>query len=259
MNPPSGYLLDLDGTLYTDAGPIPGGPEAISALRQRGIPFRAVTNTTTRSRAGLVERLSRFGYDISAEEIITPILAAKALCRVRGYGRVVVYVPLAAREDLGGLEVREGGTRGGTPDAIIVGDFGESWNFDLMQEAFTHLLGGAGLIALSRDRYYLKQSALTLDAGPFVAALEFASGQTAAVVGKPSPEFYQAALLSLGREAPAVAMVGDDLWSDVEGAQKAGLQGWLVRTGKFREEKLRESGVKPDRILTSVAEVGERQ
>jgi ribonucleotide monophosphatase NagD (HAD superfamily) len=50
-------------------------------------------------------------------------------------------------------------------------------------------------------------------------------------------------------------MVGDDLWSDVQGAQRAGLQGWLVRTGKFREDVLLGSGITPDRILSSVTEL----
>lgn len=254
-NSPRGFLLDLDGTLYTDAGAVAGGPEAIAALRQAGLPFRAVTNTTTRSRAGLVQRLGDFGYDIVGEEIVTPILAARALCLMRGHHRVVAYLPAAARQDLSGLEVREGGAGGDTPDAVIVGDLGESWKFSLLQEAFTHLLGGAVLIALSRDRYFLKQNVLTLDAGPFVAALEYASAQRATVVGKPSRDFYSAALSSLGLQPGQVAMVGDDLWSDIEGAQQAGLQGWLVRTGKFREEKLAESGVVPNRILESVRDV----
>jgi ribonucleotide monophosphatase NagD (HAD superfamily) len=98
---------------------------------------------------------------------------------------------------------------------------------------------------------------LVLDAGPFVAALEYAAGKRATVAGKPSPTFYAAAVRSLGfegREAE-VAMIGDDLWSDVQGAQRAGLQGWAVRTGKFRGEALRESGVAPDRILASIADL----
>lgn len=253
---PRGFLLDLDGTLYTDSGPIPGGPETIAALRREGIPFRAVTNTTTRSRAGLVRRLGDMGYDIAVGEIVTPILTARSLCRARGHNRVVAYLPAAAREDLDGLELREAGSGAGPSDAVIVGDLGDRWSFALLQEAFTHLLGGAALIALSRDRYFLKQGSLTLDAGPFVAALEYASGQNATVVGKPSPQFYRAALASLGLNAEDVAMVGDDLWSDIEGAQQSGLAGWLVKTGKFREEKLRESGLKPDRVVDSVAAIG---
>ena len=51
------------------------------------------------------------------------------------------------------------------------------------------------------------------------------------------------------------AMIGDDLWGDVRGAQEAGLQGWLVRTGKFRQDDLETSGVKPDRVLDSIADI----
>jgi HAD superfamily hydrolase (TIGR01549 family) len=117
-------------------------------------------------------------------------------------------------------------------------------------------MAGADVVALTRDKYWLKDAKLALDAGPFVAALEFATGRSARVAGKPSPTFYAAAVdsLRLG-PAPAVAMVGDDLWSDVEGAQRAGLQGWLVRTGKYRQDVLERSGITPDRILESIAEL----
>jgi ribonucleotide monophosphatase NagD (HAD superfamily) len=118
-------------------------------------------------------------------------------------------------------------------------------------------MAGAGFIALTRDKYWLKDDRLALDAGPFVAALEFATGRSAIVAGKPSPSFYRTALESLGLSASAsVAMVGDDLWSDVQGAQLAGLQGWLVRTGKHREDILERGGITPDRILASIAELG---
>jgi ribonucleotide monophosphatase NagD (HAD superfamily) len=115
-------------------------------------------------------------------------------------------------------------------------------------------MNGSAFIAFSRDRYWLRDGRLALDAGPFVAGLEFASGKSARVAGKPSPDFFQAALRSLGPIRPeSVAMVGDDLWSDVQGAQHAGLQGWLVRTGKYRPAGVAESGIRPDRVLESVA------
>jgi ribonucleotide monophosphatase NagD (HAD superfamily) len=130
-----------------------------------------------------------------------------------------------------------------------------------LQEAFGFLLDGAELVALSRDRYWLKGNRLVLDAGPFVAALEYASSRTAKVTGKPTKQFYDAAVKSLGlppETSPGdIAMIGDDVWSDVRGAQEAGYQGWLVRTGKFRGEQLSESGVVPDRVLASVAEMVE--
>jgi HAD superfamily hydrolase (TIGR01458 family) len=205
----------------------------------------------------LVERLRGYGFDVSAEELFTATLAGGVLARTAGYRSIAPFILEPALEDLEGMDL-VGGTsgRGGThaPDAVIVGDLGDRWTYSLMQEAFEYLTGGAELLALSRDRYWLEGKRLVLDAGPFVAGLEFATGKSARVAGKPSPAFYAAALGSLGLAPTAsAAMIGDDLWSDVEGAQRAGLQGWLVRTGKYRESALRESGIQPDRILDSIA------
>jgi len=257
---PQAYLLDLDGTLYSGEGAIPGAPEALARLRQQEIPHRLVTNTTSRSRAMLVQRLRAYGFDVSAEEVFTATLAGADVVKDAGYRCVAPFVPEPALSDMQDLELC-GGTSGRaasrTPEAVLVGDLGERWTYALLQEAFDYLMSGAALIALSRDRYWLHGGRLALDAGPFVAGLEFAAGKSAVVAGKPSPAFYAAALRSLGHDAPAsAAMVGDDLWSDVQGAQRAGLQGWLVRTGKYRESVLRESGIKPDRILDSVAALG---
>jgi ribonucleotide monophosphatase NagD (HAD superfamily) len=141
-----------------------------------------------------------------------------------------------------------------------VGDLGGQWTYALMQEAFGYLLDGAILVALSRDRYWRRGDDLALDAGPFVAGLEYATSREALLVGKPSLEFFRAAVASLGPGAPAgesLAMIGDDLWSDIRGAQLAGYQGWLVRTGKFREDALRDSGITPDRIFDSIADLRE--
>jgi phospholysine phosphohistidine inorganic pyrophosphate phosphatase len=251
------YLLDLDGTLYADGAPIAGGPGALARLRKQGVPFRLVTNTTGRSRSMLVQRLEGYGFAVAAGEIFTATLAGAELAQASGYTCIAPFTPEAAFEDLAILEL-VGGTSGRAvhrvPDAILVGDLGDQWSFGLMQEAFEYLVNGADLIAFSRDRYWLKEGRLTLDAGAFVAGLEYAAGKAARVAGKPSPHFFRAAVRSLGPRPPSsVAMVGDDLWSDVEGAQRAGLEGWLVRTGKFRESVLRDSGIRPDRILESVA------
>ncbi len=263
LPPPSAYLLDLDGTLYAGEAAIPGAVEALESLRSRGLPFRLVTNTTSRSRRMLVERLAGYGIAVDADEIVTATLAGVGLIRAAGYTRVAPFVPAGALEDMAGLELRGGtSTRPpGAADAVVLGDLGERWTFALLQEAFDQLMSGAALVALSRDRYFRQGERLALDAGPFVAALEYAASTTAALAGKPSAAFFEAAVRSLGVPADRnVVMVGDDLWSDVEGAQRAGLQGWLVRTGKFREDVLRENalrtgGITPDRLLASIAEL----
>jgi HAD superfamily hydrolase (TIGR01458 family) len=205
----------------------------------------------------LVKRLEGYGFEIASQEIFTATIAGADLARGFGYSQVSPFIPEPALEDLQGLDLI-GGISGRpadrVPDAVLVGDLGDRWSYALMQEAFDYLMKGAAFIAFSRDRYWLRDGKLALDAGPFVAGLEFASGKSALVAGKPSPTFFQAALRSLGTLQPkSVAMVGDDLWSDVQGAQNAGLQGWLVRTGKFLPAGVTESGIRPDRILDSIA------
>ena len=205
----------------------------------------------------MVQRLGEYGFDVSPELVFTATLAAAEVAKAAGYLCLAPFVSAAALVDLGELELR-GGTSGTSldrlPDAVLVGDLGEQWNYALLQEAFEYVMEGAALIALSRDRYWLRAGKLALDAGPFVAGLEFAVGRNAIVAGKPSAAFYATALQSMGLDSPeSAAMVGDDLWADVQGAQQAGLEGWLVRTGKYRESALVQSGIEPDRILESVA------
>ena len=259
---PSAYLIDLDGTLYVGDEPVPGAAEAVGRLRKRGVPYRFVTNTTSRPRAALAERLRGFGITAVGEEIHTPLIAAAALLAELGCRVVAPFSPVASLGDLGAVTLR-GGVTGrrpdACPDAVLVGDLGERWTYGLMQEAFEYLLAGAALVALSRDRYFRTEGGLALDAGPFVAGLEYAVGREAALAGKPSAAFFRAAAASLGDGSDTrgrIVMVGDDLWSDIGGAQQAGLAAWLVRTGKYRADAVADSGIAPDRILDSVAEVG---
>jgi phospholysine phosphohistidine inorganic pyrophosphate phosphatase len=252
--PVRALLLDLDGTLYGEAGPVPGAAEALAALRRRGVPFRCVTNTTRRSRRLLADRLAAYGFDIRPEEIITAVMAAVAYLQERGVRRVAPYVAEATLEDLAEFDLASD-----RPETVLVGDLGEEWDFSTLNRAFHELMAGADLVALQRDRYWQKGDALALDAGPFVAALEYATGKTATVAGKPSASFFKAAVESLRSDGvtstDGVVMVGDDLWGDIEGAHGAGLEAWLVRTGKFRADVLAASAIAPQRVIGSVAEL----
>jgi HAD superfamily hydrolase (TIGR01458 family) len=127
----------------------------------------------------------------------------------------------------------------------------------LLNRAFRQVMEGATLVALQKNRYWLTADGLTLDAGPFVAALEYAAGCESVVLGKPSAPFFHSAARALGVPLDSIAVIGDDVEADVAGAQRAGLQGVLVRTGKYREDEVRRSGVQPDHILRSIAQVAE--
>ena len=258
MAPPLAYCFDLDGTLYRGDAAIPGAVAILGRLRATGVPFRCLSNTSSRPRSALLARLRGYGFEIREEELLTGTLAAGGLLRARGSRRVLPLVTAAAAADLAGFEL-VGGTSGTPPgpvDAVLVGDLGDAWSDALMQEAFHALMGGAAFLGVSRDRYWRRGEALVMDCGAYVAGLEYATGRAATIAGKPSPAFYAAALASLGDPAPRdVAMIGDDPWSDVAGAQAAGMQGWFVSSGKADASALEGSGVQPDRVLGSVAEI----
>ena len=242
-----GVVLDLDGTVYAGESAIPGAPAVVEALRSAGLGVRFATNTTRLSRGALVERLRRLGIDVVAEDLITAPVAAVAWLRARRVRTVALYVADAGRADFDAFRVDER-----APGAVVVGDLGAAWTFDLLNRAFRQLLEGAELLAIQRNRYWKTDDGLTLDAGPFVAALEHAAGRQAVTAGKPSAAFFEAAVQSLDLPASQVVMVGDDVVSDVEGALAAGLRGVLVRTGKFRPGDL-ERETAPDAVIDSIA------
>jgi ribonucleotide monophosphatase NagD (HAD superfamily) len=91
-----------------------------------------------------------------------------------------------------------------------------------------------------------------MDIGGFVAALEYCTGRPALVMGKPSADFFRVALGDIGASAHEVAMVGDDIDSDIGGAQRVGLFGILTRTGKFRQQYVEASSVRPDLVIDSI-------
>ncbi|WP_315918979.1 TIGR01458 family HAD-type hydrolase [Mesorhizobium sp. SP-1A] len=221
-------LLDLAGVIYDGDTLIPGSADAIGRLRAAGLAVRFVSNTTRSPRPALVKQLAGFGIAVADHELVTPAAAAIAWLRQAGRSPFLVVHP-NLRPDFEGMEFD------GKP-AVVVGDAGEAFDYAVLNAAFRQLMDGAELVALAVNRMFKDRDGLpSMDAGAFVAALEFASGVKATVIGKPAPAFFNAALEDMGCGPHEVAMVGDDAESDVAGALKAGLgAALLVRTGKYR-------------------------
>jgi HAD superfamily hydrolase (TIGR01458 family) len=243
-------LIDLDGVLYVEDEVLEGAREAVVALREAGLGLRFVTNTTARSAPQTLAKLERLGFDVAEEELVTPAALARQRCEQVGHRRVALIMNEDVKADFAGLE--EADER---PDAVIMGDLGEAFGFAILNHAFRMVMEGGELIALQKNRFWLTADGLSLDAGPFVAAIEYASGREALVVGKPSASFFELVLGGLGVGAGEAAMVGDDVESDVGGALAAGLRAVLVRTGKYREDFVAESGVEPTATVDSIADV----
>lgn len=252
MPAPQGLLLDLDGTVYAGRELIPGAAAAVAALRSAGFPFLFTTNTSRKSRTDVVASLADMGLAASEDEILTAPVAAAAWLQTQGIRRVHLLVSDSTHADFVGLELTEV-----EPEAVLVGDLGTGFTFERLNSAFQSLRSGARLVAIHRNRFWIPDAGPTLDAGPFVAALEYASGVTATLIGKPAPEFFAMAARRLDVSTGGLAVVGDDLETDVRGGRAAGLMTIQVRTGKYDAEatRLATSDHRPHHVVDSLADV----
>jgi len=241
-------LLDLDGVLYVGDDAIPGAVETVEQLRAAGFRLAGVTNTTTRSRRQIAEKLAAMGVPLAAQDIHTP--AALAVARITGR-RARLFVRDALREDFGQIE--EDATH---PETVVMGDIGgEGYPPETLREIFMHLMDGAELLALHKNRFWRKPDGLHLDLGAFVAAVEYAANVEAVVLGKPSRDFFLDICAALDTSPEAALMVGDDVESDIGGAQAAGLKTALVQTGKYREDFVKRSGIRADLVMPSITDL----
>jgi HAD superfamily hydrolase (TIGR01458 family) len=244
-------LLDVDGVLHVSGEALPGAREAIAELRRAGHRLRFVTNNTIRSRSAVAEELRAIGIELDDSELQTPAAAA---ARVLAGRRVLALVMVGLVSDLEGIELVGDGA-----EAVLLGgadeteETGRVFSYMNLARAFAELELGAELYCLHKNRWWQTSRGPLLDSGAFVAGLEYAAEVDATVLGKPSPAFFEAALEALDAEPELTWMVGDDLDSDIAGAQRYGLRTILVRTGKFRPDDLERSTIVPDAVVSSIA------
>lgn len=251
----SAILFDLDGVLYEGDEAIPGAADAVNWFVERDIPLLFLTNTTSKSRDALVTKLSDLGIRSSKENFLTPPVAAYQYLKNNNITNIALFVPEVTAEEFSDFKLvaSQNITTEESIEAVIIGDLGDQWTFNIMNTIFRLLIENpqAKLIALGMTRYWKTSEGLQLDVGPMIKAFEYATETEAIVTGKPAVEFFQAATTLLGYQ-DTIVMIGDDIRGDVEAAQHAGLKAIQVRTGKFTEADL-NTDITPDAILNSVA------
>jgi HAD superfamily hydrolase (TIGR01458 family) len=246
-------LLDVDGVFHVSHDPIAGGAQAVKRLREDGHRLRFVTNSTTQTRAALTEELRAMGIELDEEELQTTPRAAAATLTGR---RVLALTMHAIVGEFEGVELV-----GEDAEAVLIGGADETPETNLvfsymnLARAFHELEAGADLYCLHKNRWWQTKNGPALDAGAFVAGLEYATQMEATVLGKPSTAYFEAALKALDADAGMTWMVGDDIESDIAGAQAHGLRTILVRTGKFRPDAVEASRNRPDGIISSIAQL----
>jgi HAD superfamily hydrolase (TIGR01458 family) len=242
-----GVLLDLSGVLYVGDRALPGALGAVERLDGSGLPVRFVTNTSRSTRRMIWEKLTRMGFAIPPEHIYTASMAVQRHLREHDLRPYLIIHP--------DLEPEFADFSREDPNAVVLGDAGPAFRYENLNAAFRLLLQGAPLLSVGDNRYFMENDGLSLDVGPFVRGLEFAAGTPALILGKPAAEFFYSALAEIGCLPEAAVMVGDDAGSDVEGALRAGLQGVLVRTGKYRpgdEQHIGSRGVMAEDVGAAV-------
>jgi HAD superfamily hydrolase (TIGR01458 family) len=252
MSRVDGLLLDMDGVLTVSWDPIPGAAEAVRRLRDAGLPLRIITSTTSRTGAEMAANLRRLGIPVEDDEVLTAAMAARDHLLEAHLAARVFVLGDARHEELEGLRLvglHE------DPEVILVAGADESFAFGALNLVHRALLGGVHLVAMHRNLSWMTREGECLDAGAYLLGLEAASGREAVVTGKPAPEAFRAGLRALDLPAERVAMVGDAVESDVLAAQRLGITGVLVRTGKFRDGALAVASGRPDHVIDSIADL----
>ncbi|MEV5342975.1 HAD-IIA family hydrolase [Streptomyces sp. NPDC052676] len=256
MGPVRAVLIDIDGVLTVSWQPLPGAVEALREIRAAGLPFALVTNTTSRTRASIAGTLADTGFPVTAEDILTaPAVTAAYLTERFPGARCHLLNSGDIAADLEGVSLVGEAGGPGDVDVVLVGGAGPEFGYEALDRAFGCLQRGARLVAMHRNLYWRTAEGLRLDSGAFLAGLEQAARTEAVVTGKPSPAFFTAALRRLGAGPGEAVMVGDDIESDVLAAQRAGLTGVLVRTGKYLPETHRAASGEPDHVVDSFADL----
>jgi HAD superfamily hydrolase (TIGR01458 family) len=245
-----GALIDLDGVVYQRGAAIPGSIAAIERLKRAGVDFRFITNTTRNPLGAIAAELAKLGAATAPARIFTAARAARAYIEERDLDPFFV-IASALKEDFASMKA-------GSRPAVVIGDAHDAFSYATLNEAFRLVEHGAEFLALAINRAFRDADGeLSLDAGGFVACLEYATNRKAHVLGKPSPEFFRSAVADMGIAPQEAVMIGDDAEFDVSAAIRAGLRGVLVRTGKYKPGAENAVEPKPDAVAANLLEAVE--
>ena len=177
-----GLLLDIDGVLAVSWEALPGAVDALQRLRDAEVPFRLITNTTTKTRADLAATLRGAGFDVSDEEIVTAVVATAEHLRVAHPGaRVFVLSDGDATADLAGIDL----TDVDDAEVIVIGGACDDFTYATLNRIFRRLMDGAALVGMHRNLFWKTADGWELDGGAYLAGLEEAADVRATICGKP--------------------------------------------------------------------------
>jgi glycerol-1-phosphatase len=223
-------LLDLDGTVYLAGAAIPGAPEALRKAAAAGMRLAYVTNNASRTPAAIAALLNGFGVSATAQDVVTSAqAAARMLAEHLPAGAPVLVVGGSGLR----MAMRERGLRPVStaverPQAVVQG-YAPNISYSLLEEGGLAVAAGALFVASNADLTLPTRRGSQPGNGSFIQVIATATGQQPLVAGKPEPPLQNESVLRTGAKHPLV--VGDRLDTDIEGANRVGLDSLLVLTG----------------------------
>ena len=243
-------LIDLEGVLYSDNKLIQGSSNVIKDLRHKKLNLRFLTNTTTIPRNKILEKLINYGFDIKEEEIFTPITATKKYLEENGFKKIFLVTNKELITEFENYELTDE-----KPKAVIMGDIYKDFNWDILDKIFKLIhKQDAQIISLHQNKYCVRDNEISLDLGPFVKAIEYASNKNAILMGKPNKNFFDLVIKDLNSHHENILMIGDDIKSDIEGAKQVGLRTIQVMTGKYQKSDDLNS-LQPDARIENISKI----
>lgn len=247
-----GFAIDMDGTVYHGERPIPGAVEFIRSLREKGIPFRFLTNNSSHGRDFYVERLNRMGFDVTRNEILSSTVATARYIAKNYPGKSVYPVGVPDFEK----EIQEYGIiiDRSDPDIVLLA-FDTTIDYGKINDAYHFLKDGKLFIATHPDDLCPTEGGYDIDIGPFIRMFEQMTSSKAIIIGKPNRLMLEMAALEMGIESDDVIMVGDRIYTDIRMASDNGTMSIMVLTGEATEDDIELSGIRPTFVCNSVAEI----
>ena len=245
-----GILFDLDGVFCVDEAVLPGAIETLNYLNVHSIPYRFLTNTTTKSRNDLFKKLINLNFPIEKECIVSASYAGVLKLRELGSPSCELILQENSKKDYLEFDINNN-----NPEYIVIGDLDEKWSFDIINNIFNKVINGSKILALHKGKYFKTINGMQIDSGAFIKGIEYASSTESIVVGKPEKDFFNIAVNEINIPRESLIMVGDDIVNDIKGAQLSGIKGVLVKTGKYRYDLVEKSDIKPDLIISTIDKI----
>ncbi|KAB2843864.1 MAG: HAD hydrolase-like protein [Melioribacteraceae bacterium] len=233
-------LIDMDGVLRIGKSPANGLKEFIEFINNSGIPSCIISNTTLSNAVQFKEFFIKNNVEVNFP-VMTCADAAYNYVKEK-YKTVAAYCSEPVKSMFDEFKID------GQPEAVVIGDMWKNWDFKILNEIFVKVYNGADIIAMQKNRFWqTPEEGLLLDVGPFVSAIEYATGKESVLIGKPSKIFFEIGLKQINANLEnGFLMLGDDLEVDIKPAQDYGGEGILIYSGKTTQQMQKNSIINPD-------------